>query len=88
VVENHNSVARGELSHSSTDSGDLSGGFMAEDPRRGMGAGAYFLEISAANSAGVNAKEEFAGSDSGNWNSFKADVVHPAVNRGQHVCRD
>ena len=55
---------------------------------RGMGAGGNLLEVGAADAAGVNADENFLGTDFGDGDSFRADIVHAAVNGGEHGRRD
>jgi hypothetical protein len=34
------------------------------------------------------AKQQLSGADLWNGNGFQADIVHSAVNRRQHGCRD
>jgi hypothetical protein len=43
MVENHNPVSGLEVTNARTYRGNFSGGFMAEDSWRGMGAGGDFL---------------------------------------------
>ena len=61
---------------------------MSEDAGRGVGAGRNFLQIGAADAAGVDANEHFAAADRGHGDSFKANVVHAAVDGGLHGRRD
>ena len=61
---------------------------MAEDARRGMRSGGNLLKVGAANTAGVNAQEQFAGTDYGHGNGFEANVIHATVNGGKHGRRN
>ncbi len=45
---------------------------------------AIFLEVGAADAAGVNADEQLSGGDCGHGNRFEADVVDSAIDGGQH----
>src|SRR5713226_704131 len=49
-----------------------------------MRAGGNFLQISAADSAGVHAHEQFARANLGDGNSLQTNVVHAAIYGRQH----
>ena len=87
-MENHYAIAGAIVVNVLADSGDDAGSFVSEDARRGMGAGGNLLEVGAADAAGVNADENFSGTDFGDGDSFEADVVHAAVDCGQHGRRN
>jgi hypothetical protein len=76
------------LADSRANSRDHSGGFVAEDPRGGVGSGGDFLEIGAADPAGMDPEQEFTGANLRHRNRLQADIVDCPVNGGQHGCRD
>lgn len=88
VVEDHDAVAGAVVTDTLAHGGDDAGGFVSEDARSGVRAGGNFLEVGAANAAGVDADEEFSGTDGGDGDSFEADVVYAAINGGLHGCGD
>ena len=57
---------------------------MSEDAWGGVGAGGDLLQICPADAAGVDADQEFAFADFGDWNSFQADVIDPAIHQRLH----
>ncbi len=61
---------------------------MAEDAGGGVGSGGDFLEVGAADAAGVDFDQDFAGADFGDGDGFEADVVDAAIDGGQHGARD
>jgi len=88
VMEDYDAVAGSEAGDSGTDGCGYAGGFMAEDAGSGMRPGSDFLEIGAANAAGVNANQNLSGSDLRDGDGFEADVVYAAINRRPHGCGD
>ena len=88
VVKDDDTIAGREASHSGTDGRDNARGFVAEDAGRGVGSGGNFLEVSAADAAGMDAKEQFARADRRHRNGFQADVIDSAVDGGEHGRRD
>jgi hypothetical protein len=60
---------------------------MTEDAGRRVGAGVDFLQVRAADAAGMDAKEDFARTDLGHGNGFEANVIFAPVNDGAHVSR-
>jgi hypothetical protein len=61
---------------------------MAEDARWGMRPGGDFLQVSAADAAGLDAEEQLSGADLRHGNGFQADIIHSAVDGGEHGHRD
>ena len=61
---------------------------MAEDAGGGVGSGGDFFEVGAADAAGVDFDQDFAGGDFGDGDGFEADVVDAAIDGGQHGGRD
>ena len=57
---------------------------MTKNSRGGMRAGCYFLEIGAANSAGVDLYQNFTGSDFGHGDSFEPHIIHAAIDGCPH----
>ena len=80
----HDAVADGEVRNACADTGDSSGHLVAEDARAGVGAGVDLFEVGAADAAGVDSKEEFAGADLRDGDGFGLDVVDAAVDGGLH----
>jgi len=88
VMEDDDTVARSKLPDSSPDGGYFSRSFVPKDARSRMRASGDLLEVGTADSASVNPQKKLSRTDLRNGDGFKADVVYPAVNRGQHVSRD
>ncbi len=84
VMEGHHAVADCKLRDACADRGDDSGHFVAEDARRGVRAHVNFFEIGAADAAGGDLDEQFAGSDARNRHGFNAHVVDAAIDHGAH----
>jgi len=84
VVKHHDAVARRELGDLSADCGHRSGGLMAKDSRSRVRAGGDLLQVRAANSAGVDFDQDFAGTDLGHRHGFQPYVLDTAIYRGQH----
>src|ERR1700733_6303114 len=88
VMEDDNAVAHAEfvdaLAHFCDDAGRL----MTENTRRRMRARCNFLEISAADSAGVDAHQNLTPPDLGHGNFFQAHVVDAAIDGGPHRRRN
>ena len=83
-MKNHHSIAADEPVDPRPNGDDRARSFVAEYPRGRMRAGRDFLEVGSANSAGMDLDQDFASGDLWNRNSFKANVIHAAVNRSQH----
>jgi hypothetical protein len=83
-MKDDDAVAGLENVNASADGGDYPGGFVAEDAGCGVRSGGNFLEVGAADPAGVNFQQKFAGTDGGNGNGFEANVIHAAVDGGTH----
>jgi hypothetical protein len=84
MVEDHDAVANLEIRDALTNGNDLPGHFMPEDARRGMRAGGDLLEVGAADAAGMNAYQSFAGTDLRHRNRFEANIILAAIHRGAH----
>src|SRR5580658_1249036 len=84
VVEDHDPVAGAISLDALADGGDDTGGFVSEDAGSGMGAGGDLLEVGATDAAGVDADEEFSGTDLGYGDCLQADIVHAAVDSCLH----
>ena len=84
VMEAHDAIADGEFGDACADFGDDAGHLVAEDARRGVRAHVDFLEIGAADAAGGDLDEQFAGADARNGDGLKAHVVDAAVDDGAH----
>jgi hypothetical protein len=82
MVEDHNPIAGTIALNLFADCGDNARGFMSEDARSGMGAGGNFLEVCAANAAGVDTDEHLSAAGFRDRDGLHADVVHPAVHGG------
>ena len=87
-MENDNSVAGLKIAHTRAHRGNHAGSLVSKNARRGMRAGGDFLQIGAADSAGMHPHQQFAGADLGNGNRFQANVVHAAIHRRQHGGRN
>ena len=87
-MKDHHAIARTVAANVRANGGDGAGGFVAEDAGSGMGSGGNFLEVGAADAAGMDADENFFSANFGDRNSFRADVVHAVVDGGQHGRRD
>jgi hypothetical protein len=75
VMKDDDAIAGLENVYASADGGDYSGSFVAEDAGRGVRSGGNFLEVGAADSAGVYADEQLSGADRGDGNRLQANVV-------------
>jgi hypothetical protein len=84
VMKNHHSVAGLEIADVRTHSGDDAGSLMAEDARRGVRTGGDLLQVCAANSAGMNAQQQFPCANFGHGDGFDADVIDSAINGREH----
>ena len=73
-----------EAGNALADSYDGAGHLMAKDAGGRVGAGVDFFEISAADTAGGNFNEQFAGADGGHGNGLDTHVVDAAVDYGAH----
>jgi hypothetical protein len=82
VMKDDDAIAGLENVYASADGGDYSGSFVAEDAGRGVRSGGNFLEVGAADSAGVNFEQKLARADGGNGNGFETNVIHAAVDGG------
>jgi hypothetical protein len=74
----------GRLLDAFADGGDDAGGFVSEDAGSGMRACGNLFEVGAANAAGMDADQHFAGADFGDGDGLDADVVDAAVDGGLH----
>ena len=61
---------------------------MSEDSRRRVGPSRDLLQVSAADAAGVDPYQDFAGADFRHSNRFKPDVALGAIHSRQHGSRN
>ena len=83
-MKHHHAIAGDEPGDFRPNGDHRARSFVAEYPRGRMRTGRDFLEVGSANSAGMHFNQDFARGDLWNRNSFKANVIHAAVNRSQH----
>jgi len=84
VVEDHDAVANAKALDIDAGSSDDAGDFMPEDAGGRVGAGVDLLEVGAADTAGVDADEDFAAVDFRDGDGLDTDVVNASVDRGAH----
>ena len=84
VMEDHDSIAGLELTHSFAHRSNLARSFMTENSRRGMRSSGDLLQIGATNSAGVYPKQQFASAYFGHGYCFQANVVDSSIDGSQH----
>jgi len=77
-------ISRLEILHALANGRYHAGGFVPEDAWRGVGSCCNFLEVGAADTAGVHAQEQLSGACLWNGNGFQAHVIHTAIHRRQH----
>src|ERR1039458_5918796 len=82
VVEDHHAFAALKARHSLADGNDGAGDFVAKDAWRGVRTGMNLLEVGAADAAGSDLDQQFAGADVGHRYGFNAHVVDATVNHG------
>ena len=83
-MEHHHAVAEFVTGNIFAKGSYHSGGFMAEYPRGGVGAGGNLLQIGSANAAGVNPNKYLSRADLGNRHRLHANVINAAVNSRLH----
>ena len=83
-MENHYPVADLETGYIFAESSNDSRGFMAKDPRCGMGTGCDLLQVRATDAAGVNANEYFSRAHPGNRHCLHANIIDAAVDSCLH----
>jgi hypothetical protein len=88
VMEDHHPVANPEAGNAVANRSNNAGGLVAKDPGSGVRAGGDFLQICAADAAGMDADEDLASADLRHRNGLHADVVDAPIDRGQHGRRD
>ncbi len=71
-MENHYPVADLETGYILAESSNDPRGFMAKDPRGGMGTGCDLLQVGAADAAGVDPNQDFSRADLGNRDGLHA----------------
>ena len=86
VVIGHDAVADGEVGDAFADADDGAGHLVAEDAGSVVRAAVDLLEVGAADAAGVDLDEHFAGADLGDGDGLDADVVDAAIDGGAHGC--
>jgi hypothetical protein len=84
VVKDDDPVPRLEISYARAHGSNHARGLVSENAWRGVRAGGDFLQISAADSAGVHSHQQFATANLWDWDGLHANVVHAAVDRRQH----
>jgi hypothetical protein len=84
VMKDNDAVIYAEFFNTLADGGNYTCSFVSENAGRGVGAESDFFEVGAADAAGVNANQDLARADGGDWDSFDANVILAAIDSGLH----
>jgi hypothetical protein len=86
-MEDHHAVPDAEVGDTCAGLDDRAGHFVSEDARGGVRAGVDLLEVSAADTTGVDLDKQFTGGDLGDGDGLDADVVYAVIDGGRHFRR-
>jgi hypothetical protein len=83
-MKSHDALADFKARDAGADFDNGAGHLVAEDAGRGVRAGVDLLEVGAADAAGGDFDQQFAGADLGNGHHLNAHVVDAPVDDGLH----
>jgi hypothetical protein len=87
-MEEHHPVANLKFCNIFSGGGHCPGRFMSEDAGRRVGSSSNFLQIGAADAAGVHLNQDFAGPNGWNWYRLQPDIVYAMINSRGHGRRN